>query len=544
MQGALAEGVLPGILRELYVGRRTGMLYFVRGDERRGVRFSKGHIVRADTNVVEERLGETLVRLGHLSRQDLERATAIVMRDKKRLGVVLHELGVLDKDKLEEALTLHVREILFKVFSWGEGSYTFEDQDPAAQVEEDVTLRLSTGEMILEAVRRVEDPDVVRYALGDIDRVLGMSSDPLLRFQRITLSSVDGYVLSRVDGTLSAREVIQMTPMPAEDVQRSLYGLLCTGVVEYLALPPKPAPKPAPPLKAMPKPATPAPEPAPAAPAPAAPTPAAPAPVAASPAPLNDAQAARRQEILDASEGLKAKNHFEVLGIPRASNEAQVKEAYFRLAKRFHPDAHHDPALADLREKLEAVFIRLGEAYEVLRSPRSRASYESDLVARMPRGPMVVASAADEPAVDPAHEIKMAELSVRQAEKRFAEEKYWDAIQLLEPAIGKLEARPRARAQVLLAKAYAKNPKWAKRAEEALQQAIQDDPKFAESYYQLALIYKTGGIRSRALTMLRKAVELKPEHEQAAAELAALTPEEPEPAPEGGGLFKKLLRRN
>ena len=27
-------------------------------------------------------------------------------------------------------------------------------------------------------------------------------------------------------------------------------------------------------------------------------------------------------------------NHFEVLGIPRASNEAQVKEAYFRLARR------------------------------------------------------------------------------------------------------------------------------------------------------------------------------------------------------------------
>ncbi len=73
--------------------------------------------------------------------------------------------------------------------------------------------------------------------------------------------------------------------------------------------------------------------------------------------------------------------------IPRTANETQVKEAYFRLAKRFHPDVHHDAALTDLRDKLEAVFIRLGQAYEVLRNPRTRASYEETLALRMPRPP-------------------------------------------------------------------------------------------------------------------------------------------------------------
>ena len=40
----------------------------------------------------------------------------------------------------------------------------------------------------------------MRYALGDIDRVLALSSDPLLRFQKLTLSPTDGFVLSRIDG--------------------------------------------------------------------------------------------------------------------------------------------------------------------------------------------------------------------------------------------------------------------------------------------------------------------------------------------------------
>ena len=60
MKGSLAEGALPGLLRELYVGRKTGVLHFSAGEERRSVRMRRGHLIHADTNVKEDRLGETL----------------------------------------------------------------------------------------------------------------------------------------------------------------------------------------------------------------------------------------------------------------------------------------------------------------------------------------------------------------------------------------------------------------------------------------------------------------------------------------------------
>ena len=47
----------------------------------------------------------------------------------------------------------------------------------------------------------------------------------------------DGFVLSRVDGTTSAHEIVQMIPLPAEETQKSLFGLLSTGIVEYAAAP-------------------------------------------------------------------------------------------------------------------------------------------------------------------------------------------------------------------------------------------------------------------------------------------------------------------
>jgi curved DNA-binding protein CbpA len=538
MKGTLAEGVLPGVLRVLYVGRKTGTLHCENAGERRSVRFHCGTIINAQSSVVEERLGELLVRHGVVSAADLERATKVVIEEKRRLGRVFVDLGVLDAGGLEDGIALHVRDILTKVFSWNEGTYEFEET-PERPVDEELTLKLSTGELILEAVRAIQDPDVVRYALGDLDRPLALGADPLLRFQKLTLSPSDGFVLSRVDGTLSAREILQLIPLPPEETQKSLFGLLCTGVIEAREGEPRRGGRAATERDAPaapPPPSRPTPAPPPVAPA-TQPT--------STPPRLDTAAQARRQEILDAYANLKAKNHFEVLGIPRASTEAQVKDAYFRMAKLFHPDVHHDPALVDLRDRLDAVFIRLGEAYETLRSPRTRAAYEERLgAAPHPQAGSAsappAASALSPPrSLDPEAEVRAAEAQVRVAEKHFENEKYWDAIQALEPAVMVVTGKMRQRARVLLARSYLKNPKWVKRAEETLLAVIQDDDKNVDGHFLLGKIYKERGLKTRAQTMFRRTLELKPDHEEAAAELP--TPGEEEDAPSGGSFIRKLF---
>ena len=68
MQGSLSPGVLPGVLREIYVERRYGLLHFVRGGERYSVRFVNGSIVHAQSNV-PGRLGEIMVGQGLSARR-------------------------------------------------------------------------------------------------------------------------------------------------------------------------------------------------------------------------------------------------------------------------------------------------------------------------------------------------------------------------------------------------------------------------------------------------------------------------------------------
>jgi hypothetical protein len=555
------------LLREIYVGAKSGHLHFShdRGRERRSLRIVKGQIVHGTSDVEGEHLGDVLVRYGLLTQVDLDRAIAIVLRERKRLGAVLADLGLLDRGRIEEAVGLHVREILFNILGRADGSPVFEELSDSA-VDAELSSQLSTGEVILEATRRVQDPALVRQSLGDMNRILILSRDPLLRAQRITLTPTDGFILSRVDGTLSAREVVSLIPLPPEDTERSLFGLLCTGTVDYLLtappsspgtrLPPRreagTAPSPGPPT---PPPATPTSMPprreAVTAPGPPTPPPATPtgmpprrkAVTAPSPGPPTLPPASRplpkvspeelRKIILEAHESLRKKDHFEVLGVSRTATETQIREAYAQFARLLHPDACRDPSLADIREKREAVFFRLSEAYETLRDPATRSKYEAAFEARKPRP--VPTSPAPPPPFDPSVDVDAAVESIRHAERLLKEEKFWDAIQLLESAIGRVEGAPRLRAKVALAQAYMKNPKWLKRAEEVLHGVLRENPGYTDAYVVLGSIYRAGGLVSRAAATYRKALELQPGHPKAVQELATLE----SPGGKKGHLSKK-----
>jgi serine/threonine protein kinase len=221
------------LLREIYVRSKSGHLHFTHGQERRSLRLVSGQIIHGSSDVAGEHLGDVIVRYGLLSQADLDRAITVVLRDRKRLGAVLSELGLLDRERLEEAVGLHVRELLFNVLDRPGGSHVFEEAAEGL-VEADLTSRLSTAEVIFEATRRVQDPELVSQALGDMNRVLVLSSSPLMQSQKLTLTPTDGFILSRIDGTLSAREVVSLIPLPPADTERSLFGLLCTGTVDYL----------------------------------------------------------------------------------------------------------------------------------------------------------------------------------------------------------------------------------------------------------------------------------------------------------------------
>ena len=66
---------------------------------------------------------------------------------------------------------------------------------------------------------------------------------------------------------------------------------------------------------------------------------------------------------------MKFKDYYETLGVPRGATQDEVKRAYRKLARKFHPDVSKDP-------DAESRFKELGEAYAVLKDPEKRAAYD------------------------------------------------------------------------------------------------------------------------------------------------------------------------
>ena len=66
---------------------------------------------------------------------------------------------------------------------------------------------------------------------------------------------------------------------------------------------------------------------------------------------------------------MKFKDYYEVMGVGRDASPEEVKRAYRKLARKYHPDVSKE---ADAEERFKA----LGEAYEVLRDPEKRAAYD------------------------------------------------------------------------------------------------------------------------------------------------------------------------
>src|SRR4051794_7435518 len=63
------------------------------------------------------------------------------------------------------------------------------------------------------------------------------------------------------------------------------------------------------------------------------------------------------------------RDYYDILGVSRDASEEEIRRAYRKLARQYHPDVNKEPGAEDR-------FKEVSEAYEVLRDPEKREQYD------------------------------------------------------------------------------------------------------------------------------------------------------------------------
>ena len=163
--GDLSETLFCELLASLSRERETGVLRLFGPTAEKSVYLQQGSVVFASSKDPSDRLGELLLQRGTVTREQLEQAAA-KLSPGKRLGTVLVELGFLPAEDLPRWVREQVKEIIFSLFAWIEGEYRFEPGPFPSR--EAITLRISTAEIFVTGLRRVQKWSVLRRGAGEI----------------------------------------------------------------------------------------------------------------------------------------------------------------------------------------------------------------------------------------------------------------------------------------------------------------------------------------------------------------------------------------
>jgi curved DNA-binding protein CbpA len=208
--------------------------------------------------------------------------------------------------------------------------------------------------------------DGVREDGDDGRKILGLAPD--CDPAALHLSPAEGFLLSRIDGRTPWRLLREIGGLTPEEVDLCLEGWLARGVAVVAGVETaKPKPPPARPDRRASARAA----------ATAAPSPAAAADEAALDPDLDIGIDVQRR-ILEFEARLQGSYH-EILGVARDADARQIKRAYFKLSKEYHPDRYFRRKIGAYGAHLERIFKRVLEAYELLSDPATRAEVEKSL---------------------------------------------------------------------------------------------------------------------------------------------------------------------
>ena len=231
LQGRIEKFTLTEIFQLVAASRKSGTLGIQKDDSIVMIYFKNGDIIYAYGPRQTYHLGRLLKERGKLTQQQLDDAInpQAKTENSKRLGEILIHKGYIDRADLEKVVTEQIQELLYSLLSWQTGSFKFyENQFPT---EEEITVSLSVEDVILEGLRRLDELNMIRETLPDLNGVYTISATQGQRTRKLSLEATEWNIMALVNGQRTINEVCELSGQDRNDTLLKLAQLKLAGLI-------------------------------------------------------------------------------------------------------------------------------------------------------------------------------------------------------------------------------------------------------------------------------------------------------------------------
>ncbi len=229
--GNLKTVSFPDVLQLLSTGKKTGILSITSGSRKKEIAFREGNIIYATSvNTNEDLLGNLLLKRGKISKNDLERAITLHKQTGRALGATLIDMNLFAKEEVADCLRMQIEEIVYNLFSWGEGDFSFAEGETPRKVR--MFVNLATMNVIMEGTRRIDEWLEIQKVLPPNDVLLRVKLTMGAKSDEISLSLDEFKILTFINGERTLPELIEASPIGEFPTCRALYKMIVAGLVE------------------------------------------------------------------------------------------------------------------------------------------------------------------------------------------------------------------------------------------------------------------------------------------------------------------------
>jgi curved DNA-binding protein CbpA len=525
MAGQLKRHPLTELIREISAAEISGALRLVREQARTVIYFDGGEIIYAASNLRAHRLSEAMRRWNILSEQQLAGIQA--KTSDLEFGTALVEAGTISRETLETLMTRQISEMLRSALLWTDGDWEF---DPRVRVAGDVRVAIKTKQLMFESSRHLPVEFVVNRFSNKSEKLFPATEAT----DDLNLLPSEAFILTRVDAALSINELLTVGGLPETEILHIVYTLALGGFLRRERWPQALSPEETANARRI-KAALAKQE--------------SPVEMESKVAPAAEAANSVVEEQRDTQSEIDTlfaristtTDHYQMLAVRRSASAADIKRAYYTLAKRFHPDRFRRDTDAAQLARIESAFARIAQSYETLKDKTLRAVYDSKLLNQEQEERSQRAAAAsrqvgrdikpDAPAAN--SDVSVPGTGKQQAEIPYqAEERFQQGLSALQQsnhafaiaAFGEAArlAPNEARYRAYFAQALARDKRLRHSAEAEFKEAITLDKKNAFYRVMLAEFYHEIGLFRRAQTELDQALSVDPKNKDALLLLAKL----------------------